>query len=61
MPLHSELKDTLTYLDKVITNKETRTIARLTKSVRKYRNIIAPHHVIALFDALGFAYPANLK
>ena len=59
--VNSEIKDTLTYLDKVITNKETRTISRITKNVRRFRNVIKPHHVIALFDAVSFTYPSSIK
>lgn len=37
----------------MVANKETRTIAKITKNVRKYKRVIAAHHVAALFDALG--------
>ncbi len=59
--LHSEIRDTLTLLDKVVTNKETRTIAKITKNVRKYKRVIAPHHVIALYEALSVDVPPTLR
>lgn len=49
-----EIKDTLTLLDKAVANKETRTISRITKNVRKYRKVISAHHLIAVFEALGW-------
>jgi len=52
--LNIEIKDTLTLLDKAIANKETRTISRITKNVRKYRKVISAHHLIAVFEALGW-------
>lgn len=44
-----ELKETLASLDRAVTNKETRTVSKLAKRVRKYRNIIKAHHIIAIF------------
>lgn len=48
-------------MDKVVVNKETRIIARITKNVRKYKKVIAAHHVIALFEALGLEVPLALR
>jgi hypothetical protein len=48
-------------LDKVVANKETRTIAKITKNVRKYKRVIAPHHVAALFEALSIDVPPSLR
>lgn len=48
-------------LDKVVANKETRAIARITKNVRKYKKVIASHHVIAVFEGLGFELPLSIK
>jgi len=42
----------LVLLDKAIQNKETRTISRITKSSRRYRNVIAAHHVLAIAEAV---------
>lgn len=58
---YSEIRDTLTMLDKVVANKETRAIARITKNVRKYKKVIASHHVIAVFEGLGFELPSSIK
>jgi len=41
-------------LDKVVANKETRAIARITKNVRKYKKVITSNHVVAVFEGLGF-------
>ena len=57
----SEIKDTLTQLDKAVNNKETRTISRITKNVRKYRNVIQGHHLAALFESIGFELPESIK
>ena len=56
-----EIKDTLTLLDKAINNKETRTISRITKNVKKYRNIIKGHHLNALYECLGWEVPQSIK
>ena len=48
-------------LDKAINNKETRTIARITKNVRKYRHVIKGHHLSALYEALGFDVPESVR
>lgn len=56
-----EIKDTLTQLDKAVNNKETRTISRITKNVRKYRNVIQGHHLNALFESIGFELPESIK
>lgn len=59
--LHPEIRDTLTLLDKVVANKETRTIAKITKNVRKYKRVIAPHHIIALYESLSLEVPASVR
>jgi hypothetical protein len=51
----------LLLLDKALNNKETRTITRITKNIRKYRNVIRGHHLNAVFEALGWDVPASLK
>ena len=58
---YPEIKDTLTLLDKAVNNKETRTISRITKNVKKYRNIIRGHHLAALYECLGFDLPSSIK
>lgn len=58
---YEEIKDTLTLLDKAINNKETRTISRITKNIRKYRNVIKGHHLNALYECLGFDVPESIK
>lgn len=63
-PVHTllhEIRDTLILLDKALTNKETRTISRITKNVRKYRNVIRPHHLCAVLEALGWEVPSSLR
>jgi len=35
-----EIRDTLGALDKAVTNKELRTVNKLSRQVKKYRNII---------------------
>ena len=47
-------------LDKAISNKETRTVAKITKNVRKYRKVIKPHHVKALYEGLGMEDKSEL-
>jgi len=42
----------LVLLDKAIQNKETRTISRITKSSRKFRNVIQAHHVLAIAEVV---------
>ena len=49
MSINVEIRDTLTLLDKAVINKETRTVSRITKNVKKYRNIIQAHHLNALY------------
>ena len=48
-------------LDKAINNKETRTVSRITKNVKKYRNIIKGHHVNALYECLGWEVSPLIK
>jgi len=50
--LSLEIRDILILLDKAITNKETRTISKLTKYSRKFRNVIQAHHVLAIADVI---------
>jgi len=61
MWIYAEIKDTLTLLDKAVNNKETRTISKITKNVKKYRDIIKGHHLSALYESLGFEVPASIK
>jgi len=57
----AEIRDTLALLDKAIQNKETRTVSRITKSSRRYRNVIQAHHVLAIADAVGdVEFPRDL-
>ena len=48
-------------MDRAVSNKETRTITRITKNIRKYRNVIKPHHIAALYEAVGFPLPESIK
>lgn len=47
-----EIRDASVLLDKAIVNKETRTISKLTKYVRRFRNVIQSHHVLAIAEAV---------
>ncbi len=48
-------------LDKAIQNKETRTVSRITKSSRRYRNVIQAHHVLAIAEAVSdVEFPKDL-
>ena len=40
----------MSLLDKAIIGKETRTVSKLTKYVRKFRNVIQAHHVLAIAE-----------
>lgn len=40
-------------MDKAVSNKETRTVSKLTRLVRKYRNVIQPHHMLKIVQATG--------
>lgn len=55
-----EIRDTLIAIDKVVTNKETRTAIRLSRQVRKYRNIIQAHHLLQITSQLGIEFNESL-
>lgn len=40
-------------LDKAIQNKETRAISRITKSSRRFRNVIQAHHILAIAEVVA--------
>lgn len=59
--INAEIRDTLVLLDKAIQNKETRTVSRITKSSRRYRNVIQAHHVLAIAEAVSeVEFPKDL-
>lgn len=57
---YEEIKDILVAIDKSVTNKELRTAVRLSRQVRKFRDIIDGHHLLALSSHLGLTVHENL-
>jgi hypothetical protein len=55
-----EIKDTINALDKAVTNKELKTTTKLSRQVRKYRNIIQGHHLLKISNYFGFALRHDL-
>lgn len=55
-----EIRDTLAAIDKAVTNREIRTAIRLSRHVRKYRNVIQAHHLLQIVSVLGIEFNENL-
>lgn len=47
-------------IDKAVTNKEIRTAVRLSRQVRKYRNVIKGHHLLEIVRELGIQIDENI-
>lgn len=60
MPTNEEIRDTLAGIDKAVTNKEIRTANRLSRQVRKYRNVIKAHHLAQIVAQLGIEFNTGL-
>jgi len=43
----------LAAIDKAVTNKEIRTVTKLSRQVRKYRKVIKAHHLLTIASQLG--------
>jgi 26S proteasome regulatory subunit N3 len=57
---NSEIRDTLSAIDKAVANREIRTAVRLSRQVRKYRNIIKAHHLLQITTQLGIEFNETL-
>lgn len=52
----TEIRDTLNAIDKAVSGKEIRTVLKLSRQARKYRNVIKGHHLLEIVSQLGIEF-----